>query len=75
MAVSGSVISGGTHKFQNGATVNGVSPGGMSNGITLNHKQFSMSTQHGLFPKIINLRVEQQNVTNSTHPSGQPGLV
>ena len=24
----------------------------------LNHKQFSMSTQHGLFPKIINIRTE-----------------
>jgi hypothetical protein len=44
MAVSGSVNSGGTHKFQNGATVNGVTPVGINNGIALNHKQFSLST-------------------------------
>ena len=35
------------------------------------HKQFTMSTQHGLFPKIMNLRVEQnQTVPNSAHSNG-----
>jgi len=39
-------------------------------GNIMNHKQFSMSTQHGLFPKITNLRIENQSVPNSAHSQG-----
>ena len=55
----GSADSQGTHQlnFQN------------QNGFG-NHKQFTMSTQHGLFPKIMNLRVENQTVPNSAHSNG-----
>lgn len=35
------------------------------------HKQFTMSTQHGLFPKIMNLRGDQNpTVPNSAHSNG-----
>ena len=52
-------------KYQN-TVANG---GGAHAGIG-NHKQFSMSTQQGLFPKITNLRIDNQSVPNSAHSHG-----
>ena len=34
------------------------------------HKQFSLSSQQGLFPKITNLRIDNQTVPNSAHSNG-----
>ena len=76
LAVSGmgGLASGGTApalKYQNGIGGAGAPTGsGPGPGSILNHKQFSMSTQQGLFPKITNLRVENQSVPSSAHSQG-----
>lgn len=61
----GVVGASGAIKYQN-TVANGVSAHA---GIG-NHKQFSMSTQQGLFPKITNLRIDNQSVPNSAHSHG-----
>jgi hypothetical protein len=50
-------------KFSNQAIL------GVTNHTTtlLNHKNFSLSTQQGLFPKIANTRGEHQSIPNSAH--------
>lgn len=39
----------------------------------MTHKQFSLSSQQGLFPKITNLRIDNQTVPNSAHSNTQNG--
>ena len=51
--------------------LNGV--GSAQLNITNHKNQFNMNNQPGLFPKITNIRIENQSIPNSAHSGGHNG--